>query len=393
MGSRAGRWRLVVVGGGSAAAVQVRRGDVPPEEILVVAERLGTGMAFLGRSTLQSYAEELLVSRTSGELRAMLPAGELRPTAAEYDAYVKESLMKSGACVTLARVLDIRRDEDGFVLALRTSGGERRQVYADAVVLATGSTPRKPPAQWQAAGAITFDTVYRELSRCDTGRWAGNSVIIVGAGNSALQTAALMAPDARDVTVLANNYVGMYPVESDDRFAWRAPSQLAYELVVKSSRECGRRPWAVPCVRHLIYESLDPVDDEVRWHYREAGNLNRLGSHSLPGRCRHAQGRMDGDGVWQESRKRDTAVVVWAAGSSPVYPPGELLTSMRRKPDNTLPHDALGQTDVPGLYVTGACAGQRSVNETEPARTRPTVCVLGSREPSKVEQVSVTADV
>ncbi|MCX4721174.1 FAD-dependent oxidoreductase [Streptomyces virginiae] len=393
-GSRTGRWRLVVVGGGSAGVIQVRQGDVPPQEILVVAERVGTGMAFLGRTILQSYADELILSRQSGELQSALAVGELRPNADEYDTYVRESLLRSGASVTLAKVMDIQRDEDGFVLSLRTPGGVRRQVYADAVVLATGSTPRRPPEDWQAAGAISYDTVYRELTQGNTSRWAGLSVVIAGAGNSAMQTAGLMAPAARDVTILANRYVGMYPSESDDRFAWRAPSQLTYELVAKSSRECGRRPWRVPCVRHLVHDSLDMDGETVRWRYRREANLGMLGSHSLPDRCRHARGTVvsggEGDEVWEETRGHDS-VVVWATGSNPVYPPGELLASLSREPDGSLSRDEYGRTGVPGLFVTGACAGQRSVNDTVPARTRtPLVAVPPKAAPEfPVVQVAV----
>ena len=381
-GPRPGRWRLVVVGGGSAAAIQVRKGDVPPQETLVIAERLGTGMAFLGRSTLQSYAEELLVSRGAGELRRMMPAGELRPTAAEYDAYVRESVLGSGASVVLGRVLDVRRDSDGFVLVLRTADGVCQQVHAEAVVLATGSVPRKPPAQWQAAGAITYDTVHLELAEVGPRRWAGHSVLVVGAGNSAMQTASLMAPDAQDVTILANRYVGMYPHESDDRFAWRAPSQLTYELVVKSSRECGRRPWRVPCVRHVVYDELDLTGEAVRWRYRATGNQELLGLHSLSRGCRHGRGRLEADGAWVESRALDSTVVVWATGSSPLYPPGELLSSLPRSPEGVLVCHEHGRTETPGLYVTGACAGQRSVNETVPARTRTRI---GEPEEREVE--------
>jgi thioredoxin reductase len=389
VGPRPGRWRLVIVGGGSGAAIQVRNGDVPPQQILVIAERLGTGMSFIGRSILQSYTEELLVSGSSEELRALLPAGELRPTAAQYDTYVRDSLLRSGASVTLARVTDIQRDADGFVVVMRMPGGERCQVRTDAVVLATGSTPRKPPIDWQAAGAITYDTVHRELENRGAHRWAGRSVLVVGGGNSAMQTASLMATDARDVTILANRYVGMYPAESDDRFAWRVPSQLTYEIVVKSSRECGRRRWRVPCIRHLVYDSLDLTDDEVCWRYSQADNLELLGSHSLPGRCHHAQGRPDGDGVWREIRKRDATVVVWATGSTPVYTPGELLTSLLRTADGTPTCDEDGQTNVPGLYLTGACAGHRSVNETVPARTgRPVPALAAVRSETAVARVS-----
>lgn len=376
----------MVVGGGSAAAVQVRKGDVPPQETLVVAERLGTGMAFLGRATLQSYTEELLVSAAAAELHSMVPAGELRPSAAQYDAYVRESLLQTGASVLVARVLDVQRDAQGFVLTLRTPGGVHRQVHADSVVLATGSAPRKPPAQWQAAGAISYDLVHRELAQVGPHRWAGNSVLVVGAGNSAMQTASLMAADARDITILARRYVGMYPAESEDRFAWRAPSQLTYELVVKGSNECGRRPWRVPCVRHIVYDTLEVTDDAFRWSYQETNNLDVLGLHSMAGRCRHARGRQESDGSWVESRARDATVVVWATGSAPVYPPGELISALRRNPDGTVVRDEHGRTDVPGLFVTGACAGHRAVNETVPARTRPARVHLRQNGPEAAEE-------
>jgi hypothetical protein len=370
--SETGRcWRLVVIGGGSAAAIQVCQGDVPPQDTLVIADRLGTGMEFLGDFTLQSYADELRVSRYKEAFRPGI-SGHLRPSAAQFDAYVRESLLGSGATFKSARVLEIEGEPGKFLLHVLNGDGRMSYERAEAVVLATGSTPRTPPASWAEAGAVSHDIVHRERARHQTDRWAGRTVLVVGSGNSAMQVASLVASEAAEVVVLGNRYVGMFPTESSDKYSWRAPSQLACELVAKSALECGQPGWHTTCVRHLVYDRLGVHDGGITWTYKAEGNQNPLGSRSLSGRCRHARGRLVGEGgpAWEESRRVEETAVVWATGSEPVLPGGPLIKSLARDAGGSLLTDEAGRTSVDGIHALGACAGQRAVNETTPALVR-----------------------
>lgn len=319
-------------------------------------------MAFLGEAVLQSYAHELVVGDDSAEVGRLLPVGTLRPSAATYDVYVRGSLLRAGCELITDSVADIRQVDGEFEVSLR--GGN--SVIAESVVLATGSAPRRPPAEWGEIGTLTYSDVYHHQRQGDPGPWRDRSVVVVGAGNSAMQTAALVAPDARDVVVLANRYVGSYPVETSDRFAWRAPSQLTCELVVKGGREC-RTGLPIPCVRHLVYDTLTIEGGDVLFTYAEERNRNPLGAWSLPPRCDHVDALPLGEGVWRERREAAETTVVWATGSEPVYPRCPLLDGLPRTPEGTIPVDDKGRTPIPGLYAVGACAGRRSVNETFPA--------------------------
>ncbi|MEY2243451.1 FAD-dependent oxidoreductase [Streptomyces sp. BF23-18] len=364
-------WRLVVIGGGSAAAIQVRQGDVPPQDTLVIADRLGTGMEFLDNSILQSYADELRLSRHQETFR-LGATGQLRPSAAQFDAYVRESLLGSGATLKSARVLEVEGEAGNFLLHVLNGDGRMSYERAEAVVLATGSTPRTPPPGWAEAGAVSHDVVHRERARQQTSRWAGRTVLVVGSGNSAMQVASLVASEAAEVVVLGNRYVGMFPTESPDKYSWRAPSQLACELVAKSAQECGRPGWHTTCVRHLVYDRLGVRDGEITWTYKAGDNQNPLGSRSLSGRCRHARGRLIGEGgsAWEESRRVEETAVVWATGSGPVLPGGPLIELLARDADGSLLTDEAGRTSMDGIHALGACAGQRAVNETTPALVR-----------------------
>ncbi|MBB1244051.1 FAD-dependent oxidoreductase [Streptomyces durbertensis] len=370
--SETGRcWRLIVIGGGSAAAIQVRQGDVPPQDTLVIGDRLGTGMEYLDNFTLQSYADELRLSRCQ-EAPRLGTTGQLRPSAAQFDAYVRESLLSSGATVRNARVPEVEGEQGKFLIHVLNGDGRMSYERAEAVVLATGSTPRIPPPRWADAGAVSHDVVHRERSRHQTSRWAGRTVLVVGSGNSAMQVASLVASEADEVVVLGNRYIGMFPTENPDKYSWRAPSQLACELVAKSAMECGQPGWHTTCVRHLVYDRLDVHDGEITWTYQAQNNQNPLGSRSLSGRCRHAQGRLIGAGglAWEESRRVSETAVVWATGSEPVLPGGPLIKSLARDTDGSLLTDEAGRTSVDGVHALGACAGQRAVNETTPALVR-----------------------
>jgi len=408
------RWPLIIVGGGPAAGRQLAGTRLPRADCLLVADSFGGWMDNLGPSRLQSYGEELLLGRRDGSedeaggraalgpppasLRDRLGPVDLQPTGEQYSHYVADVLTAAGGPVLRAEALDVRPDSGGLAVLVRAVPGDGATgpvtaLRAHAVVLATGTTPRRPPAPWRAAGAVTFDVAYREMHAGATGRYAGRSVLVVGAGNSAMQTAALVGRVASDTVVLANRYHGLYPQETDDRFAWRSLSQLTCEMITKSRERCRRELGVVPCVRHLVYDDLRLADaGRVVFRYRAAANGNVLGRASLPPRCGHARGHRVGPesgGHWLEERDLAQTAVIWATGVEPRYPAGPGLAALPRDEDGYLRLERGCRTDTPGLFVTGACAGSRAVNEMftaeldhpppRPAVTRPAAPPTGTR--------------
>jgi thioredoxin reductase len=356
---------MVIVGGGPASAIQLHAGGVPAEDILVISDRWGTGMDFMAEASLQSYVEELAID--GGDPFPEITADGLQPSAREYGAFVRRTLLSSGATLAEARIGEISRNGDLFELQISAAGSGSGVVRAEQVVLATGSRPRRPPTAWAESGALTFDLIYQMPPSRRRSLLGGRSVVVVGSGNSAMQTAALVAPLASDTLILATRYQGMFPFETLDRFAWRSHSALTCELVVKSAQSCRDSASSVTCVRFLVYRSLSLTETGLEMEYTEEDNTNILGSRSLPGRCRHATGRKLPAGGWSERRSSTDVVVIWATGSEPVYPPSQLLEGIDKDVRGSIHCDSSGRTDVPGLYLVGACSGRRSVNEMQPA--------------------------
>ncbi|GAB3667686.1 hypothetical protein GCM10027589_33690 [Actinocorallia lasiicapitis] len=362
-------WPVIVIGGGPAATLQIKRlmaSGFAAEDLLVVSDGWGApGMAFLGRSRLQSYTHELELE--DGTARTLTEPGFLQPTGSEYHRYAERVLRRSGAVRCRGTVTDLRTDPAGFAVRVRSAGRDL-EFRSPCVILATGTRPKRPPEWLRRAGIRTYDQVYRDVQEHTTDYLRGRSVLVIGSGNSAMQTASLLAGEAADVTVYAAKYLGMYPVETTDRFAWRAPSQLTWELVVKSSHREQVCDGSRPCVRFLVYRSIDVLGDSFAVTVRAADNDHQMGLHSRPGLHSHLR-VAEVDGGWREEVPLESAVVVWATGCEPVYPPSALIDALAKDVGGYLLADEHGETGQPGLFVTGACAGRRAVNEMLPART------------------------
>lgn len=363
-------WPVVIVGGGPAALFQINRTGLSSREVLLVAERVGSGIAFLGRQRLQSYAQELDVGQSSGSLQRFIGYTYLQPTADEYTRYVSHQLNLSGVTIVNGSVIDVRPFSNGLVIETNTQDFGEVRLRARSVVLATGTTPRRPVMDRSAACQVVYDQVYQDLQSGGFEQYQAKSILIVGSGNSALQTASLLAPVARDITILAKRYVGVYPQETPDRFAWRCLSQLTCELITKSAQRCSLlMPW-FPCVRLIIYDTLVAKNGGVIFTYRRSANTSVLCRASLPPRCTHVQGQVSilADGCFEETRNFHDSIIVWAVGMEPNYPKGKTVSSLRHDDSGFLVKDEMGGTELRGLFVVGACAGARAVNEMKPAR-------------------------
>jgi thioredoxin reductase len=361
-------WRVIIVGGGPAAALQLRRlrsAGVAAGDVLVVGESWGApGMAFLGTSRLQSYVHELDLEADGRP--DLTSSGFVQPTGDEFHRYARRVLHGSGAVLLRGRVVDVRRDPAALAVRVRT-GGEEREFRAPCVVLATGTQPKQPPEQLARIGTRTYDHVYRDLAAGRTAAYRGRPAYVIGSGNSAMQTASLLASVSTSVTVLAARYVGMYPTETQDRFAWRAQSQLTWELVVKSTGPRNRCEGTGICVRFLVYRSVEVEAGRLRISVDEADNRHQMGRHSDPALHRHVA-TAPRPGGWTEDAPADAALA-WATGCRPTYPQSALIAALPKDDEGYLLADERGRTDCPGLFVTGACAGRRAVNEMVPAQT------------------------
>lgn len=357
-------WPCVVVGGGPAAALQVseirRRGG----EVLVLAERTGGTFAFLGEQRTQSYADELDVGAPGVALTDYL-SGQGQPTGSAYARYLRHALKTCGFDVRPASVDDVRPEEESLVVTGTDRRGRPARWRARRVILATGSKPRTLDRDLEPVEVRSCLDVYRDVNEGGLGAYRGRSVVIVGCGNTAMQLAAMLAWSARDVTVLGNRYVGLYPHETMDRFGWRAASQLTCELIVRSrQRATADPPKFQPSVRYLVYDQLEVADGQLMFSYSRAANDNVLGHHSLPD---PADGhrptiRSDGPGRWREALGVRSTVVVVATGFSPAYPQGRTIGALPRNADGTVQHRDGRVAEIPGLFVGGACAGYPAVN-------------------------------
>ncbi|MFY9809078.1 MAG: FAD-dependent oxidoreductase [Pseudonocardiaceae bacterium] len=360
-------WRVIIAGGGPAAALQIQRlrvAGVAPAEVLLVSESWGApGMAFLGAARLQSYVHELDL----GTGPALTTSGFVQPTGTEFHRHAQRVLHRSGAVLMPGIVTDLCRDPAGFAVRVRIPVGER-EFRAPCVVLATGTRPKRPPAHLVHAAARTYDQAYLDVQTGRTGDYADRPVYVIGSGNSAMQTASLLASVSGSVMVLAARYVGMYPSETLDRFAWRAPSQLTWELVVKSSYRERACDGTGICVRFLVYRSVEIVGGRLRVTVNAADNTHQMGRHSRPLLHSHVTA-VPVEGGWREESPVASSTVVWATGCDPVYPDSELVAGLTKDANGYLLADERGQTACPGLFVTGACAGRRAVNEMVPAQT------------------------
>jgi NADPH-dependent glutamate synthase beta subunit-like oxidoreductase len=192
-------------------------------------------------------------------------------------------------------------------------------------------------------------------------------VVIIGAGNSAMQIAPRVAHVARDVTILANKYVGLYPQETSDRFGWRAQSQLACEMIAKTVDRCNH-DWRsdIGCLRYIVYDEIDAgKNDELVAIYRGSRNDFAIGRCSMPAKHPHLKSRIASVGMdqWQETFPLGETVLIAATGVSPAYPEGSSLQSLKKNQRGFLIADEAGFTGLNGLFVAGGCAGRRAVND------------------------------
>jgi len=99
--------------------------------------------------------------------------------------------------VTEATVTNLRRNERGFELAL----SDGRSIAARRVILATGYLPFQ--ARPRELDGVPAELASHSAEHRDLARFAGRDVTVIGRGQSALETAALLHEQGANVRVLA----------------------------------------------------------------------------------------------------------------------------------------------------------------------------------------------
>lgn len=358
----------IVVGGGPGALAEVlalRRAGRRP---LAVAQRFGGCMEMLGSQPLQSYVSELSLADAPIRLEDVLSSRTACcPSGREYARYIRTSFELACPDRLQATVEEVAVGARGLEVRV-SENGRSRTLVAARVVLATGLRPKPPDSRIPPDAWRTCFQAYEDLAREEFAPYAGRTVVIVGSGNTAFQLARCMTRLAARVIVLVKEYLGVYPIESTDRFSLRAPTLPALELAAKTAQ---------------AHSPLGPVNPKRNalcplWlfacgglgHDAQAARLRvTVGSgEALPGVLRESSAaalaaglleRADGGALACSLDAHATTLVsaIGVAGNAPRVPEGliDAKTGFAR-------HEH-GRTCVPGLFVAGSLAGYASVNQ------------------------------
>lgn len=172
---------VVVIGAGPcglAAAIALKQAGIPA----VVFEQgclVSSISQYPTYITFFSSADKISIGDVP------FPIAGDKPTRREAMAYYRAATVRHGLDVRqYERVVDVRRDGDGFVVVTEPQGGERRETRARAVVVATGyfGTPNKLGVPGEGLPHVTH--FFREGHD-----GFQQDVVVVGGGNSAVEAA------------------------------------------------------------------------------------------------------------------------------------------------------------------------------------------------------------
>jgi Pyridine nucleotide-disulphide oxidoreductase/Flavin containing amine oxidoreductase len=272
----------------------------------------------------------------------------------EYGEWVQRQVAPDVDRRTVARVA---RDGDAF--ELRMDDGDR--LRAGRVVIAAGIAPfARHPAVFAGLSPelATHASAHRDLSR-----FAGKRVLVVGGGQSALESAALLREAGADVEVLVRK----------DHLVWLHGGKYhrmlgRYSKLVYAPTDVGpmglSRIVAVPDLFRRLPRSVQ--DPAARRAIRPAGAqwlVDRLRDVPIRLSWQVQRAEQEGDGVRLSSTDGDTRVadhVIYGTGYQvdiahyPFLAP-ELLGAIRRRNGYPLLRPGL-ESSVPRLHFVGAPA-------------------------------------
>ncbi|MEU1540830.1 FAD-dependent oxidoreductase [Actinacidiphila glaucinigra] len=295
---------VAVIGAGPyglSTAAHLRERGVPVRTFgdPMVSWRENMPSAMVLKST--PAASDISAARPGHTLRDFcLDAGE-RPLVTDWDLVPAETFVRYGHWFQERLVPDL---EQVRVVSVDRAGGEGfelkldsgEQFRARAVVVASGlhgfaHTPdvlrRVTPDGPSAAGPVSHSSQHT-----DAGRLAGREVVVVGAGQSALESAALLAEAGATVRLLARGRraVGFgAPPDRQPRLRPESPFGRAWSLYAFSHHAGYFRGLPAPLRLYLVRRVLGPLG---AWWLRERfeGKVAVSEGHTL------RSARLDEDG-------------------------------------------------------------------------------------------------
>lgn len=359
---------LAIIGGGPAALAELLAVRKSSARIVVLSDKFGGCMEIMGDQPLQSYLPELAIEGAPFKLQEFLSSKTSNsPTGKEYTRYIRACFEAIAVPKIECRVIDLK-PHDPFEVVFEDGRGIH-SLRAEKVVLATGLRSRAPDRRIPASAWTTCFQAYEAISNHCLERFEGKYVGVVGTGNTAYQLALSLVRVAKEITLLVNRYIGFFPLESSDGFALRAPSFPAMELIRKSvdpassigRLNCNSTAFA-PLYLHA-YETIGyhPETDHV--FARIPASLNGQPILSMSTSAAVAMGRLNAGSddayVWQRPMSETTMIsAIGVTGNTPVH----ALPGLVDETTGFVRH-LNGETEVPGLYVSGSLAGYPSVNK------------------------------
>jgi cation diffusion facilitator CzcD-associated flavoprotein CzcO len=364
---------VAVIGAGpyglsTAASLRERGLSVRTFGIPMVSwrENMPTGMVL--KST--PVASNLATGRPGHTLRDFCLDVGKKPLVTDWDLIPAETFVRYGQWFQERLVPDLEQVQvvsldrpAGGGFDLKLDSGE--QFRARAVVVASGLhgfafTPevlrRVVPNGPSTAGPVSHSSQHTDLARL-----AGREVIVVGAGQSALEGAALLAEAGATVRLLARgrHAIGFgAPPDRQPRFRPESPFGRAWSLYVFSNYAQGFRYLPAPLRLYLARRVLGPLG---AWWLRERceGKVAVSAGHELRSARLDSEGKVVLSTATPEGRAAEfRADHVMAATGYRVDLDalGFLGPELRAETARTGGSPRLGAdfcSSVPGLYFTG----------------------------------------
>lgn len=319
-----------------------------PERMLLRSNRTATSMVHhAGPYSIVAHA-----AATKTPLEMPYPLGRF----VAYGEWVQQQVASD---VDRRRVEHVARVDDGF--ALRLEDGD--VVHTRRVVIATGIAdfPRRPPV----AEGLDPRFVSHTADHADLSTFAGRSVLVVGGGQSALESAALLHESGADVQVVVRAPQITWLHGGRYHRMLGSYSSLVYAPTDVGPLGLSRLVGATDLFRRLPREVRDPI---ARRSIRPAGAAwlrPRLEGVPIAVGRSVASLRIAGEHVragLDDGSERVVDHVLFGTGYAvdlaryPFLDP-ELLRAVRRRQGYPLLGHGF-ETSVPGLHVLGAPAAR-----------------------------------
>ncbi|WNJ96292.1 FAD-dependent oxidoreductase [Vibrio ruber] len=340
----------IIIGGGPSAAIEAKQLSRMGKSITLIAEQFGGIMRVMGERPLQSYCNELELPNSHRALQDYVQQCTFSPKACEYMKYINDYLDQLPITKVTGHVVFIEKQDKSYICHVKDSSSIH-QYTASNLVLATGVKPKDIQHEFSGIGAITCIDAYRLFSYQNRPALLNKKeVVIIGSGNSAFQLAESASTLGMKVTILAKCYLGIFPQETDDIFALRAPTQKTIERIWKSQTD-----HKVTRLNFHIYAEAIRENDYMKILIRQKENTPHI--------AKHCYEHLFDTPLQQEKElffNINETLFVSSIGTCCQIPENN-ISNLDINPDGFIENNH-GQTTVEGLYVTGTLAGARSVN-------------------------------